>query len=59
MRRAVLFVGHPDAGCPNLADEARRLGLWVVADLPWPLPAGRWQQALQRIQTVTRAGHAH
>jgi len=57
--RAVLFVGHAGAGCLNLADEARRQGLWVLADLPWPLPVGRWQQALQRIQTVTSPTHAH
>jgi len=57
--RAVLFVGHVNAGCLNLADEARRQGFWVLADLPWPLPVGRWQQALQRIQTVTSSTHAH
>ncbi|MFJ4064892.1 histidine kinase [Pseudomonas sp. NPDC089996] len=57
--RAVLFVGHVNVGGPNLADEARRQGLWVLADLPWPLPVGRWQQALQRIQTVTSPTHAH
>ncbi|MFJ4442073.1 histidine kinase [Pseudomonas sp. NPDC089422] len=57
--RAVLFVGYPNAGCLNLAQEARRQGLWVLADLPWPLPVERWQQALQRIQTVTSPTHAH
>lgn len=57
--RAVLFVGHANAGSPNLAHEARRQGLWVLADLPWPLPVRRWQQALQRIQTVTPPTHAH
>jgi hypothetical protein len=57
--RAVLFVGHTNAGSPNLAHEARRQGLWVLADLPWPLPVRRWQQALQRIQTVTSPTHAH
>ncbi|HGA2318912.1 TPA: histidine kinase [Pseudomonas putida] len=57
--RAVLFVGHAHAGCPNLADEARRRGLWVLADLPWPLPVGRWHRALERIQTVTSPTHAH
>ncbi|HDS1682641.1 TPA: histidine kinase [Pseudomonas putida] len=57
--RGVLFVGHHNPGSLNLAKEARRQGLWVVADLPWPLPVGRWQQALQRIQTVMSATHAH
>ncbi|MBH3413310.1 MULTISPECIES: histidine kinase [Pseudomonas] len=57
--RAVLFVGHANAGSPNLAHEARRQGLWVLADLPWPLPVRRWQRALQRIQTVTSPTHPH
>jgi len=43
----------------DLAKEARRRGLWVLADLPWPLPVLAWQQALQRIQTVTSPTHAH
>ena len=57
--RAVLFVGNASAGSPNLAHEARRRGLWVLADLPWPLPVGRWHRALERIQTVTSPTHAH
>ncbi|WDY56979.1 histidine kinase [Pseudomonas sp. PSKL.D1] len=56
--RAVLLVGHAAKNRPNLASEARRRGLWVLADLPWPLPILRWQQALQRIQTVTSPRHA-
>lgn len=54
--RAVVFVGR--AGEQDLADEARRLGLWVLADLPWPLPIEPWRAALQRIKTVTSATHA-
>ncbi|NIE74468.1 histidine kinase [Pantoea sp. Ap-967] len=57
--RAVLFVGHANPGRASLAHEARRLGLWVLADLPWPLPLPRWQRALRRIQTVTSPTHAH
>ncbi|QHG66689.1 histidine kinase [Pseudomonas putida] len=57
--RALLFVGRADPGRSNLAREARRQGIWVLADLPLPLPMPRWQQALQRIQTVTSPTHAH
>ncbi|MFJ4157348.1 histidine kinase [Pseudomonas sp. NPDC089752] len=56
--RALLFTGQGSAHRPDLAKEARRRGLWVLADLPWPLPVQRWQQALQRIQTVTSPTHA-
>lgn len=57
--RAVLFTGRASARRPDLAKEARRRGLWVLADLPWPLPVLAWQQALQRIQNVTSPTHAH
>jgi len=57
--RALLFTGQANASRPNLAKEARRRGLWVLADLPWPLPVLQWQQALRRIQTVTSPTHAH
>ncbi|AGZ36737.1 MULTISPECIES: hypothetical protein [Pseudomonas] len=57
--RALLFVGQANEGCLNLANEARRRGLWVLAELPWPLPMPRWQQALQRIQTVISPTQAH
>jgi len=57
--RALLFTGHVCARSPDLAQEARRRGLWVLADLPWPLPVQHWHQAMQRIQTVTSPTHAH
>ncbi|MCI0912302.1 histidine kinase [Pseudomonas putida] len=56
--RALLFVGCASEHRPNLAEQARERGLWVLADLPWPLPVRRWQQALQRIQTFTSPTHA-
>jgi DNA-binding NarL/FixJ family response regulator len=57
--RAVLFTGRPSARWPDLAKEARRRGLWVLDELPWPLPMPRWHQALRRIQMVTSPTHAH
>lgn len=65
--RALLFVGQPTPKRHNLAQEARKCGLWVLAELPWPLSMPRLQHALQtlqvrpgrRIQTVTSAPHAH
>ena len=65
--RALLFVGQAAPRRRNLAQEARSRGLWVLAELPWPLSMPRLQRALQavqvstwrRIQTVTSAQHAH
>ncbi|WP_063911458.1 MULTISPECIES: response regulator [Pseudomonas] len=65
--RALLFVGQATPKRRNLAQEARNRGLWVLAELPWPLSMPRLQRALQalqvrpwrRIQTVTSAPHAH
>ncbi|MFJ3074666.1 MULTISPECIES: histidine kinase [Pseudomonas] len=57
--RALLFVGQLGDGLPDLAHEARRQGLWVLDELPWPLPMPRWHKALRRIQTVTSPTHAH
>jgi len=65
--RALLFVGQPTPKHQDLAQEARNRGLWVLAELPWPLSTTRLQRALQmlhvrpwpRIQTVTSAPHAH
>ncbi|MCY1418108.1 hypothetical protein D9M71_336560 [compost metagenome] len=65
--RALLFVGQATAKRHNLAQEARNRGLWVLAELPWPLSMPRLQRALQalqvrpwrRIQTVTSTPHAH
>ncbi|MGF6392629.1 histidine kinase [Pseudomonas plecoglossicida] len=57
--RAVLFVGQAGAGQTDLVSAARQHGLWVLAELPWPLPMQRWQQALRHIQTVTSPTHAH
>ncbi|WJD63787.1 histidine kinase [Pseudomonas kurunegalensis] len=65
--RALLFVGQPTPKRHNLAQAARSRGLWVLAELPWPLSMPRLQHALQtlqarpgqRIQTVISAPHAH
>ena len=65
--RALLFVGQAAPRRRNLAQAARRRGLWVLAELPWPLSMPRLQHALQtlqvrpgrRIQTVMPAPHAH
>ncbi|MBF8648156.1 histidine kinase [Pseudomonas pudica] len=65
--RALLFVGQATPKRRNLAQEARNRGLWVLAELPWPLSMPSLQRALQalqvrswrRIQTVTCAPHAH
>ncbi|MFI7835260.1 histidine kinase [Pseudomonas asiatica] len=65
--RALLFVGQATPERRNLAQEARNRGLWVLAELSWPLSMPCLQRALQalqvrpwrRIQTVTSAPHAH
>ncbi|RCL22820.1 histidine kinase [Pseudomonas sp. AFG_SD02_1510_Pfu_092] len=65
--RALLFVGRPTTKRHDLAQEARKRGLWVLAELPWPLSMPRLQQALctlqvrpwRHIQTVMSAPHAH
>ncbi|BBU43639.1 MULTISPECIES: response regulator [Pseudomonas] len=65
--RALLFVGKATPKHQNLAQEARNQGLWVLAELPWPLSMPRLQRALQtlqarprqRIQTVISSPHAH
>ncbi|MCX2886620.1 MULTISPECIES: histidine kinase [Pseudomonas] len=67
LARALLFVGQAVPKCHDLAQEARNRGLWVLAELPWPLSMPRLQHALQtlqvrpgrRIQTVMSAPHAH
>ncbi|TFF51427.1 histidine kinase [Pseudomonas putida] len=65
--RALLFVGQPAPTRQNLAQEARKRGMWVLDELPWPLSMPRLQHALQtlqvrpgrRIQTVMPTPHAH
>lgn len=65
--RALLFVGQATGKHHDLAQEARSRGLWVLAELPWPLSMPSLQHALQalqmrpwrRIQTVTCTPHAH
>ncbi|WP_286778188.1 MULTISPECIES: histidine kinase, partial [unclassified Pseudomonas] len=39
--RALLFVGQPAPQRFDLAQEARKQGLWVLAELPWPLSMPR------------------
>lgn len=69
--RAVLFVGHPAQGGRDLTDDARRLQLWVLGELRWPLSMCGLRGLLQRFrrgatcgmgmdrQTVIFAEHAH
>ncbi|CAG8866075.1 hypothetical protein PS627_01872 [Pseudomonas fluorescens] len=69
--RAVLFVGRPEQDGRDLAAEARRLQLWVLGELRWPLSMSGLRGLLQRFrkgaacevegdrQTVMLAGHAH
>ena len=67
--RAILFVGEPCASRADLAREARQRGLWVLAELPWPITMPRLEQALKRLcsrsPVVAREGfqtvmlHAH
>ena len=65
--RALLFVGQPAPNRQNLAQEARKRGLWVLAELPWPLSMPGLQHALQTLQVrpgrcskaVMSAPHAH
>lgn len=57
---SLLFVGSlAEESGPGLAGEARERGFRVLAELAWPLPMPRWQRALERIQTVISAPHAH
>ena len=48
--RALLFVGQAAPKHQNLAQEARNRGLWVLAELPWPLSPTRLQRALQTLR---------
>ena len=61
--RALMFVGQAAPDQHHLALEAKQRGLWVLAELPWPLSMTHLQRALQclgrRTQTVTSAPHAH
>ncbi len=69
--RAVLFVGRPEQGGRDLAVEARRLDLWVLGELRWPLSMFSLRGLLERFrggcasglmgdtQTVISADHAH
>ncbi|AYG43759.1 histidine kinase [Pseudomonas sp. Leaf58] len=65
--RALLFVGQASPTRQNLAQAAKDHGMWVLAELPWPLSTPKLQRALQAlqvrpwrcIQTVTCTPHAH
>ena len=55
--RAVLFVGHPRGGQRDLARQAQALGLWVLAELDWPLSVRALAQQLHTLRrAVPRAG---
>lgn len=58
---ALLFVGQADEKGPDLAREARKRGLKVIAELPWPLSTSVLDAALKRLKSspddgVGRAG---
>lgn len=69
--RALLLVGKPRTNAPHLATKARKQGLWVIAELPWPLSTPALEHALKRLQgrsqrparrafeTVMLHAHAH
>ncbi|MDF9616078.1 histidine kinase [Pseudomonas entomophila] len=48
--RALLFVGQADEQGPDLAREARKRGLKVIAELPWPLSTSVLDAALKRLK---------
>ncbi|CAK16937.1 response regulator [Pseudomonas entomophila] len=59
--RPLLFVGQADEKGPDLAREARKRGLRVIAELPWPLSTSVLDAALKRLKSspddgVGRAG---
>ena len=56
--RALLFVGQPAPQRFDLAQEARKQGLWVLAELPWPLSMPRLQRALQSCRRGIDNGHS-
>ncbi|QVM90306.1 histidine kinase [Pseudomonas entomophila] len=47
---ALLFVGQADDRGADLASEARKRGLKVIAELPWPLSTSVLDAALKRLQ---------
>ncbi|MFG0631315.1 response regulator [Pseudomonas sp. xss_2] len=47
--RAILIVGEPCASRVDLAREARQRGLWVLAELSWPIAMPGLEQALKRL----------
>ncbi|NIF16215.1 histidine kinase [Pantoea sp. Cy-639] len=52
--KALLFVGRGNDQVCNLASEARRHGLWVLAELSWPLSSVELQQALGQLSRTGR-----
>lgn len=54
--KALLFVGRPRGHQPNLANQARVHGLWVLAELPWPVSAVALEQALRCLSSMGQAG---
>ena len=47
--RAVLLVGEPHRADTGVQAEACRLGLWVLAQVGWPLSATALQAALRKL----------
>lgn len=47
--QALLFVGQGKGNGPDLAREARKLGLWVLDELPWPMSTVALGKALGRL----------
>ncbi|MEN8638568.1 histidine kinase [Pseudomonas sichuanensis] len=47
--QALLFVGQGKGNGPDLAREARKLGLWVLDELAWPMSTVALGKALGRL----------
>ncbi|MCG8293982.1 histidine kinase [Pseudomonas entomophila] len=54
---ALLFVGQADDKGPDLAREARRRGLKVIAEVPWPLSTPVLDDALKRLKGSLAVRH--
>lgn len=56
--KALLFIGQGAGHGPDLAREARKLGLWVLDVLPWPMSTVALGKALGRLPAplAQRAG---
>lgn|GEM_PF-282776 len=56
---ALLFVGQSAGHDEGLSREARRQGLRVVGELPWPVAMPALQEALERIHQGDEGAHSN